>query len=64
VFGDVNPRKLLIFEGVVRKVGKRAGSLAEEKGKQDHKPDDFLGRPDVHRFERCRTKVFAEPNLT
>lgn len=37
VFADASPKELQILENVLKKAGKRARALAEEKSKQDHK---------------------------
>jgi MarR family transcriptional regulator, 2-MHQ and catechol-resistance regulon repressor len=37
VFGDANPKELQIFERLLKKTGKRARSLAEQRSKQDNK---------------------------
>ncbi|HKV63255.1 MAG TPA: hypothetical protein VJO16_15190 [Candidatus Acidoferrum sp.] len=35
VFADANPKELRILESVLKKAGKRARALAEERNKQD-----------------------------
>ena len=37
MFADANPKELQILESVLKKAGKRAGALVEERTKQDYK---------------------------
>jgi hypothetical protein len=37
LFADANPKELQILESVLKKAGKRARALAEERSKQDEK---------------------------
>jgi MarR family transcriptional regulator, 2-MHQ and catechol-resistance regulon repressor len=37
VFADANPKELRIFETLLKKTGKRAAALAEQRSKQDDK---------------------------